>query len=121
MNLIKYTAILTIGLLSQINPAFAQKKLANDIYTYNYSGIIYKNNGKAIAKTQDYPNQRALAFSQSQVENNQLAFEAYSELFSKYSDKVDAFDKLCYALSARKVENYTLSDSLLIGLKGNCN
>jgi len=117
MNLIKYTAILTIGLLSQINPAFAQKKLANDIYIYNYFGIINKNNGKANAKISDYPNQRALAFSYSQVENNQLAFEAYSELFSKFSDKVDEFDKLSFALVARKVENYYLSDSLLIGLK----
>lgn len=117
MNLIKYTTILTFGLLSQVSPVFAQKKLANDIYTYNYAGIINKNNGKAIAKTADYPNQRVLAFSHSQVENNQLAFEAYSELFSKYGDKVDAFDKLCFALAARKVENYLLSDSLLIVLK----
>lgn len=117
MNLIKYTTILTIGLLSQVSPVLAQKQLANDIYTYNYAGIIAKNNQKAIAKKFDYPNQRALAFSHSQVENNQLAFEAYSELFSQFSDKVDAFDKLCFALAARKVENYLLSDSLLIALK----
>jgi outer membrane protein OmpA-like peptidoglycan-associated protein len=118
MNLFKYSAILAIGLLGQVSNVSAQKKLANDIYTYNYAGIIYKNNGKAIAQKADYPNQRALAFSHSQVENNQIAFEAYSELFLKYGDKVDAFDKLCYALSARKVENYALSDSLLLVLKG---
>ena len=118
MNLFKYSAILAIGLLGQVSNVSAQKKLANDIYTYNYAGIIYKNNGKAIAQKSDYPNQRALAFSHSQVENNQLAFEAYSELFLKYGDKVDAFDKLCYALSARKIENYALSDSLLLVLKG---
>ncbi|MFM6951932.1 MAG: OmpA family protein [Bacteroidota bacterium] len=117
MNLIKYTTILTFGLLSQVSPVFAQKKLANDIYTYNYAGIIAKNNYKAIAKKFDYSNQRALAYSHAQVENNQLAFEAYSELFSQFSDKVDAFDKLCFALAARKVENYLLSDSLLIVLK----
>lgn len=106
--------ILTIGLVTNVQ---AQKKLANDIYTYNYAGIINKNNGKAIAKVADYPNQRALAFSHAQVENNQLAYESYAELFSKFGADVDAFDKLCYALSARKVENYALSDSLLLVLK----
>ena len=45
--------ILTIGLVTNVQ---AQKKLANDIYTYNYAGIINKNNGKAIAKVADYPN-----------------------------------------------------------------
>jgi len=67
MNLFKYSAILAIGLLGQVSNVSAQKKLANDIYTYNYAGIIYKNNGKAIAQKADYPNQRALAFSHSQV------------------------------------------------------
>lgn len=89
MNLIKYSAILAIGFLGHVSNVSAQKKLAYDIYTYNYAGIIYKNNGKAIAQKADYPNQRALAFSHSQVENNQLAFEAYAELFLKYGDKVD--------------------------------
>ncbi|MFM6953073.1 MAG: OmpA family protein [Bacteroidota bacterium] len=95
----------------------AQKKLANDIYTYNYAGVINKNDGKAISKVADYPNQRALAFSHAQVENHQLAFEAYSELFLKFGTETDAFDKLYYALSARKVENYVLSDSLILVLK----
>ena len=94
--------ILTFGLVTNVQ---AQKKLANDIYTYNYAGIINKNNGKAIAKVADYPNQRALAFSHAQVENNQLAYESYAELFSKFGADVDAFDKLCYALTARKVDN----------------
>jgi len=106
--------VLAFGMVSTLQ---AQKKLANDIYTYNYAGIINKNNGKAIAKVSDYPNQRSLAFSHAQVENNQLAFEAYSELFSKFAQQTDAFDQLCYALSARKVENYALSDSLLLVLK----
>jgi outer membrane protein OmpA-like peptidoglycan-associated protein len=107
-------ALFTCGLSINVS---AQRKLANDIYTYNYAGIITKNSGKAISKTSDYPNQRALAFSHSQVENNQLAFEAYSELFLKFGSQVDAFDKLCYAIVARKVENYLLSDSLILALK----
>jgi outer membrane protein OmpA-like peptidoglycan-associated protein len=117
MKLFKSLAIVTIFTVGVVSKAYGQKKLANDVFTYNYSGIISKNNGKPIAKISDYPNQRALAFSHSQVENNQLAFEAYSELFSKYSEQVDAFDKLCFALSARKIENYLLSDSLLLELK----
>jgi hypothetical protein len=44
--------ILAFGMVSTLQ---AQKKLANDIYTYNYAGIINKNNGKAIAKVSDYP------------------------------------------------------------------
>ena len=117
MNFIKSLAIVSFFTVGLVSNAFGQKRLANDIYTYNYAGIISKNNGKAIAKVSDYPNQRALAFSHSQVENSQLAFEAYSELFSKFPGQVDAFDKLCFALSARRVENYLLSDSLLLALK----
>ena len=117
MKSFKSIAILALFACGLSLNVFAQRKLANDIYTYNYAGIINKNGGKAISKIADYPNQRALAFSHSQTENNQLAFEAYSELFLKFGAQVDAFDKLCYALSARKVENYLLSDSLILALK----
>lgn len=117
MKSLKSLTILIAYALGGISTLSAQKKLANDIYTYNYAGIINKNEGKAISRIADYPNQRALAYSHSQVENNQLAYEAYADLFAKYGDKVDAFDKLCYALAARKVENYSLSDSLILVLK----
>lgn len=118
MKSIKSIAILLVFTLGVSLNVSAQRKLANDIFTYNYAGIINKNGGKAISKVSDYPNQRALAFSHSQVENNQLAYEAYSELFLKFGAEADAFDKLCYAVSARKIENYPLSDSLILFLKG---
>ena len=117
MNSNKYIVAVIVGFLLTSSSLLAQKKLVDDIYTYNYTKIINQNGGKAIAKKSDYPHQRALAYSLAQVEQNMLAFESYSELFSKYSDKVDAYDKLCYALVARKMENYALSDSLLLMLK----
>lgn len=117
MKSLKSIAILLLSTVGSIGGVLAQKKLANDIYTYNYAGIINRNNGKAFAKVSDYPNQRALAFSHAQAENNQLAFESYAELFVKFGQQVDAFDKLCFALASRKIENYDLSDSLLLALK----
>ena len=113
----KYIVTVIVGFLLTSSSLLAQKKLVDDIYTYNYTKIINQNGGKAIAKKADYPHQRALAYSLAQVEQNTLAFESYSELFAKYADKVDAYDKLCYALVARKMENYLLSDSLLLLLK----
>lgn len=113
----KYIVTVIVGLLLTSTSLLAQKKLVDDIYTYNYTKIINQNGGKAIAKKSDYPHQRALAYSLAQVEQNTLAFESYSELFAKYADKVDGYDKLCYALVARKMENYLLSDSLLLFLK----
>ncbi|MCX6176717.1 MAG: OmpA family protein [Bacteroidetes bacterium] len=113
----KYIVTVIVGLLLTSTSLLAQKKLVDDIYTYNYTKIINQNGGKAIAKKADYPHQRALAYSLAQVEQNALAFESYSELFAKYADMVDGYDKLCYALVARKMENYLLSDSLLLLLK----
>ena len=113
----KYIVTVIVGLLLTSTSLLAQKKLVDDIYTYNYTKIINQNGGKAIAKKSDYPHQRALAYSLAQVEQNALAFESYSELFTKYADMVDGYDKLCYALVARKMENYLLSDSLLLFLK----
>jgi outer membrane protein OmpA-like peptidoglycan-associated protein len=113
----KYIVTVIVGILLTSTSLLAQKKLVDDIYTYNYTKIINQNGGKAIAKKSDYPHQRALAYSLAQVELNALAFESYSELFAKFADKVDGYDKLCYALVARKMENYQLSDSLLLFLK----
>ena len=113
----KYIVTVIVGLLLTSTSLLAQKKLVDDIYTYNYTKIINQNGGKAIAKKSDYPHQRALAYSLAQVELNALAFESYSELFAKFADKVDGYDKLCYALVSRKMENYLLSDSLLLFLK----
>lgn len=117
MKSFNYIVSVVVGILFTNTSLFAQKKLVDDIYTYNYTKIINQNGGKAIAKKSDYPHQRALAYSLAQVEQNTLAFESYSELFSKYADKVDGYDKLCFALVARKMENYLLSDSLLLLLK----
>ncbi|MDA0784383.1 MAG: OmpA family protein [Bacteroidetes bacterium] len=117
MKLINKIVIFIVGAGITTTSLFAQKKLVDDIYTYNYTKIINQNGGKAIAKKADYPHQRALAYSLAQVEQNALAFESYSELFAKYADMVDGYDKLCYALVARKMENYLLSDSFLLLLK----
>ena len=117
MKLIKNIVMFIVGASITTTSLFAQKKLVDDIYTYNYTKIINQNGGKAIAKKADYPHQRALAYSLAQVEQNALAFESYSELFAKYADMVDGYDKLCYALVARKMENYLLSDSFLLLLK----
>ena len=117
MKTSKYIVTVVVAVFLTITSLLAQKKLVDDIYTYNYTKIINQNGGKAIAKKSDYPHQRALAYSLAQVENNALAFESYSELFVNFADQTDSYDKLCFALVARKMENYLLSDSLLLLLK----
>lgn len=74
----KYIVTVIVGLLLTSTSLLAQKKLVDDIYTYNYTKIINQNWCKAIAKKSDYPHQRALAYSLAQVEQNTLAFESYS-------------------------------------------
>ena len=68
MNSKKYIVAVIVGFLLTSSSLLAQKKLVDDIYTYNYTKIINQNGGKAIAKKSDYPHQRALAYSLAQVE-----------------------------------------------------
>ena len=95
----------------------AQSKEVNKINQQRYYQIIKENGNKTVANKKDYINQRALAFSFAQSELNDKAFDAYSELLEKYSSQADAIDKLNFALVARKLELYGLSDSMILILK----
>ena len=97
----------------------AQTKEVNKINQQRYYQIIKENGNKTVAHKKDYINQRALAYSFAQSELNDKAFDAYSELLDKYSSQADAFDKLNFALVARKLELYGLSDSMILTLKSN--
>jgi outer membrane protein OmpA-like peptidoglycan-associated protein len=97
----------------------AQSKEVNKINQQRYYQIIKENGNKTVAHKKDYINQRALAYSFAQSELNDKAFDAYSELLDKYSSQADAFDKLNFALVARKLELYGLSDSMILTLKSN--
>lgn len=97
----------------------AQSKEVNKINQQRYYQIIKENGNKTVANKKDYINQRALAFSFAQSELNDKAFDAYSELLEKYSSQADAIDKLNFALVARKLELYGLSDSMILTLKSN--
>lgn len=107
-----FTAIIAIS-----NANAQGKKLVDDIYTYNYAKIIKDNRNMVISVKSTYPNQRALAFSYAQSDYNEKAFDSYTELFNKFVAEIDDFDRLCFALVARKLENYSFSDSLLLLLK----
>jgi len=50
MNSKKYIVAVIVGFLLTSSSLLAQKKLVDDIYTYNYTKIINQNGGKAIAK-----------------------------------------------------------------------
>lgn len=110
--------ILIFGLtLFSLNQSFSQASLVNKLNQHKYAEIVRRNNNKVRSKFNDYLNQRALAFSYAQMDVPEKAFDAYSELIERYSDRIDAVDKLNFALSARKMELYGLSDSILLSLK----
>ncbi len=100
-----------------LNQTFSQASLVNKLNQHKYAEIVRRNNNKTRSKFNDYLNQRALAFSYAQMDVPEKAFDAYSELLERYTDRVDAVDKLNFALSARKMELYGLSDSILLSLK----
>ncbi len=97
----------------------AQSKPVEKVKQQRYYNIIKENGNKTVAIKKDYINQRALAYSFAQSELNDKAFDAYTELLDKYSAQVDAVDRLNFALVARKLELYGLSDSLILSLKSN--
>lgn len=102
-----------------VNNIFAQTKEVQKVKQQRFYQIIKENGNKTVAKKKDYISQRALAYSFAQSEMNDKAFDAYSELLDKYSSQVDALDKLNFALVARKLELYGLSDSMILVVKAN--
>ena len=97
----------------------AQSKMLKLLEQEKYEEIVRINGGKTVAKKRDYPNQKMLAYSYSRMEITDKAFDAYFELAEKYPNEVSPLDLLYYALSARKMEMYGLSDSLILFLKDN--
>ena len=116
MNNIKKYVLIIVGLLSA-GLVTAQKKEVKKLDQQRYYQIIKENNRKSSSRKSDYLSQRALAFSFAQSELTDKAFDAYSELLEKYPSQVDAIDKLNFALVARKMELYGLSDSMLLIVK----
>jgi hypothetical protein len=90
----KYIVTVIVGLLLTSTSLLAQKKLVDDIYTYNYTKIINQNGGKAIAKKSDYPHQRALAYSLAQVEQTRwplsLILSYLQNMRTKWMDMINS-------------------------------
>ena len=109
--------LLCLGLCFFVGTLSAQKKDVSDIFQLKYSDIIARNGGSSIAKNPNYSSQKALAYAWNQSQYPEKAFDAYLELMTQYSDQIDDFDRLSFALVARKMELYGLSDSILLELK----
>jgi len=114
-NLKRFVLILVV--LISFSVANAQQKEVKKLDQQRYHQIIKENSNKTTSKKNDYLAQRALAFSFAQSELTDKAFDAYAELLDKYPSQADAVDKLNYALVARKMELYGLSDSLILLVK----
>lgn len=118
MNLFN-KGILLVFSLALAGTLSAQKKMFKLLEQEKYEEIVRINGGKTVAKKKDYPNQKILAFAYSRMEITDKAFDSYFELAEKYPNEVSALDLLNLALSARKMELYGLSDSLILFLKDN--
>ncbi len=97
----------------------AQKGMLKLLKQEKYEEIVRRNDNKTVAKTRDYPNQKILAYAYSRMEITDKAFDAYFELAEKYPNEVSPLDLLYFSLSARKMEMYGLSDSIILFLKDN--
>lgn len=97
----------------------AQSKMLKLLEQEKYEEIVRLNGGKTVAKKRDYPNQKMLAYAYSRMEITDKAFDSYFELAEKYPNEVSPLDLLYFSLSARKMEMYGLSDSLILFLKDN--
>ena len=118
MNVFNKFILLTLT-LCWVAFSNAQSKMLKLLEQEKYEEIVRINGGKTVAKKRDYPNQKMLAYSYSRMEITDKAFDAYFELAEKYPNEVSPLDLLYYALSARKMEMYGLSDSLILFLKDN--
>ncbi len=119
MKILNYSfkGLLIISSIFLLNTISAQTKEVQKVKQQRYYQIIKENGNKTVAKKKDYLSQRALAYSFAQSEMNDKAFDAYSELLDKYASQIDAVDKLNFALVARKLELYGLSDSMILVVK----
>lgn len=109
--------LLTAFLVLATSSLTAQKKDVSDIYLLKFSDIIARNGGETAAKSSNYISQKALAYAWAQSQYPEKAYDAYYELMNQYPDQVDAWDRLSFALAARKMELYGISDSLILDLK----
>ena len=110
--------VLLVGLLSFTQTAFSQKKIMKQLSQQRYHEIVNANQGKTKAIKKGYVYQRALAYSFAQMAMSEKAYDAYFELIEKYPSNIDDVDRLQFALVARQMELYGISDSLLLQLKG---
>ena len=112
-----FKGLLIFSSIFLANTISAQTKEVQKVKQQRFYQIIKENGNKTVAKKKDYLSQRALAYSFAQSEMNDKAFDAYSELLDKYASQIDAVDKLNFALVARKLELYGLSDSMILVVK----
>jgi len=109
---------LVLGLIASGN-LWSQSKVLTLIEQEKYEEVVRLNGNRTFAKRGDYINQSALAFSYAKMEIQDKAFEAYMELSDNFPNEITATDLLNYALSARKMELYGFSDSVILMLKDN--
>lgn len=113
----KIAFFLLVGLFSFSQTAFSQKKIIKQLSQQRFHEIVNANQNKTVARKKGYVYQRALAFSYAQMAMPEKAYDAYFELLEKYPSNVDDVDRLQFALVARQMELYGISDSLLLQLK----
>jgi len=109
---------LALGLIAS-GTLWSQSKVLTLIEQEKYEEVVRLNGNRTFAKRGDYINQSALAFSYAKMEIQDKAFEAYMELSDNFPNEITATDLLNYALSARKMELYGFSDSVILMLKDN--
>ena len=84
--------VLTISFTVLVSVVNGQSRLLKMLEQQRYTKIVRMNDEKTVACKKDYINQRALAYSYSQMEVTDKAYDAYYELFSKYPNKVESKD-----------------------------
>lgn len=108
---------LHIVILFSCQNVFGQTDVLKLLEEEHYEEIAHRNNYKATACKKNYIEQSALAFSYYEMEIADKAFDAYSVLAKDYTESITPRDQLYFALVARRLENYTFSDSLILALK----
>ncbi len=109
---------LALGLIAS-GTLWSQSNILTLIEQEKYEEVVRLNGNRTFAKKGDYLNQSALAFSYAKMEIQDKAFEAYTELSDSFPNEITATDLLHYALTARKMELYGFSDSVILMLKDN--
>lgn len=108
---------LYLAILFSCQDVFGQTDVLKLLEEEHYEEIAHRNNYKATACKKNYIEQSALAFSYYEMEIADKAFDAYSVLAKDYAESITPRDQLYFALVARRLENYTFSDSLILALK----